>query len=343
MTNAEAGRRVVVTRAGGSERLEVVAAAPPRPAPGEVLLANEAVGVAFADVLIREGLYPGVPLPATPGYEAVGRVLKVGAGVTAVEVGSRVAALTVHGGYASHVLVPAEDCVPVPQTLSSSEAAALVLNGLTAFQMLTRCVALGSTENVLIWGAAGGVGSILLDLARCFGVTAYGAASPSRLAFVAGKGGAPVDRMAGDVADQVRRLTGGVDAVFDGVGGPNVRTSLRALRPGGTVVMYGVQGALASGRRRPLKLVSTLVRTPVRSAHQILLGNVGLKGYLIEGWKRTHPDWSRRDLAEVFRLAAEGRIVPHIHAEMPLSEVRAAHDLMNTGAHQGMIVLLPQA
>jgi NADPH:quinone reductase-like Zn-dependent oxidoreductase len=339
----ETGRRVVVARAGGPDRLELVETPIPTPDAGQVLIANEAVGVAFADVLIREGLYPGVPLPATPGYEAVGRVLACGAGVEPGLLGARMAALIVHGGYASHVAVPAQDCVPVPDDLSSSQAAALVLNGVTAFQMLTRCVALSSVEQVLVWGAAGGVGSVLLDLARHFGVKAYGVASTARLPFVAAKGAIPIDRSRGDVVEQARRLAGGVDAAFDGVGGPNVALSSRALRAGGTVVMYGVQGALASGRRDPLKLASTFARTPRRSAHALFLSNTGLKGYLIEGWKREHPAWYRQDLAEVLRLAAEKRIDPHLHAELPLAEVAAGHRLINTGGQQGKLILLPQS
>lgn len=127
------------------------------PGPGEVSLGNQAVGVAFADVLIREGLYPVHKPPVVPGYEAVGRIKALGPDVTGVKVGDYVAALTVIGGYASDVLVPAADLVPVPESLSPESAAALVLNGLTAYQMLERCCPAG-LYSIVVFGAGGGVG-----------------------------------------------------------------------------------------------------------------------------------------------------------------------------------------
>lgn len=239
---------IIVRKAGGPDRLELVDAPIPAPGPGQLLVRVEATGVAFADVVIRMGLYPGVKLPVTPGYEVVGTVI-AGEGFAP---GTRIAALTVTGGYAAHALVPAAHAVAVPPGLSASKAAALVLNGLTAWQMLTRCVARPSVEKMLVWGAGGGVGSILVELGRHFGIETHGVASGARLASVAGRGANPIDRAAGDVAGQVRAASGGgVDAVFDGVGGPNLRISRAALRPGGAVVMFGFQGALGGARFNP--------------------------------------------------------------------------------------------
>ena len=334
-------RRILVESAGGPERLRLIEGPMPEPGPDEVLITNEAVGVAFADVLIREGLYPGVSLPATPGYEAVGRVRACGAGVTSPAVGERVAVLLVQGGYASHVVAKAADCVAVPDGVASAEAAALVLNGLTAYQMLTRCVPVGSLQRVLVWGAAGGVGSVMLDLVRQFGVLAYGVASAGRLGFVEDRGGVPIDR-GGDVVAAMHRI-GGVDAVFDGVGGPNVKRSLACLRTCGTAVMFGVQGGLADGRRNPIRLAATLLRSPRVRAHHLFMRNLGLKGYLIEDWKREHPSFYREDLATVLRLAAEARIKPRVHVELPLERAADAHTMINAGAQTGKIVLLPQA
>src|SRR5271166_2768234 len=131
--------RVIATRAGGPEVLRLESYEPAAPGPGEVLVRNQACGVAFADVLLREGLYPGHKPPVVPGYEVVGRVKALGPGVTRAEEGDYVAALTVVGGYASDVIVAAADLVNVPEELSPEIAAALVLNGLTAYQMLERC------------------------------------------------------------------------------------------------------------------------------------------------------------------------------------------------------------
>jgi NADPH:quinone reductase-like Zn-dependent oxidoreductase len=337
-----ANRKVIIRRAGGPDRLELVDAPMPECAADEVIIRNEAVGIAFADVLIREGLYPGVPLPATPGYEVVGVVVSKGQAVEGVEVGARAAALTVHRGYAKYVNVPAAWVVTVPPTLDSPTAASLVLNGLTAFQMLTRSVALPSTQSILVWGAAGGVGSILLDLARHFGVTAYGVASGARTEFVARKGAVPIDRSEGDVAETLRRYAPtGVDAVFDGVGGPNVAVSQRCLNEGGMVVMFGVQGGLVGGRRKWVHLIHSVLASPRFTAFGVMRSNRGLKGYMVEPLARQFPDRYRSDLTAVFELAATGAIAPQVDEILPMSEVVEAHQRMNKGTHQGKIILDP--
>lgn len=337
-----ANRKVIIRRAGGPERLELVDAPMPECAADEVIIRNEAMGIAFADVLIREGLYPGVPLPATPGYEVVGVVVSKGQAVEGVEVGARVAALTVHGGYALYVNVPAAWVVAVPPPLDSPTAASLVLNGLTAFQMLTRSVALPSTQSILVWGAAGGVGSILLDLARRFGVTAYGVASGARTEFVTRKGAVPIDRSEGDVAETLRRYAPkGVDAVFDGVGGPNVAVSQRCLNEGGMVVMFGVQGGLVGGRRKWVHLIHSVLASPRFTAFGVMKSNRGLKGYMVEPLARQFPDRYRSDLTAVFELAVSGAIAPQVDEILPMSKVAEAHRRMNEGTHQGKIVLDP--
>ncbi|KAH7014647.1 chaperonin 10-like protein [Microdochium trichocladiopsis] len=337
----DTNRKVLISRAGGPDRLQLVDAPMPAYGADEVLIRIEAVGVAFADVLIREGLYPDVPLPATPGYEVVGLVVSKGEQVTSVDIGARVAALTIHGGYAKYLNVSAASVVAVPPSLKSPAAASLVLNGLTAYQMLTRCVALDSTQSILVWGAAGGVGSILLDLARHFGITAYGVASGSRLDFVAEKGAIPINRSEGDVASILKQhAPAGVDAVFDGVGGPNVAVSQRCLNEGGTVVLFGVQGGFVGGRRSLVRLIRTYLASS-STALSIFLSNRGLKGYVITPWFRQFPDRYKADLSNIFTLAAKGSISPQIDVVLPLSRVAEAHQRINAGSQLGKIILDP--
>lgn len=334
----DVNRAVVVRRTGGADRLEVLELPMPVPGPGDVLIRVEATGVAFADTLMRMGVYPGVKVPFTPGYEIVGTIV-AGNGIAA---GTRVAALTVTGGAARFAVVPAVDCVTVPDGVSSAAAAALVLNGLTALQMLTRCVALPSVQRMLVWGAAGGVGSILLALGRHFGIETYGVASGSRRAFVEAAGATPIDR-GGDVAAQVQ-AHGGVDAVFDGVGGPNVRVSEAALRPSGAVVLFGFQGALGgTGGLNPLRAAAALLTSPRRSAQGQFMSGNGLRGYLVTTWKDAHPDFYREDLTALLNLAASGAIVPAIAAELPLDRIADAHRMMAAGTQIGKIVIRPQA
>ena len=217
-----------------------------------------------------------------------------------------------------------------------------MLNGLTAWQMLTRCLDRGSVEKMLVWGAGGGVGSILVDLGRHFGIETYGVASGSRLEFVRTRGGIPIDRTAGDVAAQVRRASGGgVDAVFDGVGGSNLKVSRAALRGGGAVIMFGFQGALGGSSFNPLKLASQFLSTPRVSLQSLFTIGQGLRGYLVTQWQDVHPALYRADLAELLRLGAEGVLDPAIHALWPLNRAADAHRLMMGGGQTSKIILLP--
>ncbi len=328
---------VVIRKTGGPERLELIDAPMPVAGPSELLVRVEACGVAFADIVIRLGFYPTVKVPVTPGYEVVGTVIS-GDGFAP---GTRIAALTVTGGYARHAVVKAAHAVPVPDGLSSARAAALVLNGLTAWQMLTRCVAQPSVERMLVWGAGGGVGSILVELGRHFGITTYGVASGSRLDFVRSRGGIPIDRNAGDVAVQVKQQCSGVDAVFDGVGGPNAKISRAALRPGGAVVLFGFQGALGGEKFSLLKVLGALATAPRTSLQALFLSGQGIRGYLVTQWQDEHPEFYRADLAELLRLGAEGVLDPPIHAEWPLDRAAEAHRLMASGGQTGKIILTP--
>ena len=330
-------RHVIAVRTGGPKVLRLETYEPAAPGSGEVLLRNQAVGVAFADVLIREGLYPGYKPPIVPGYEVIGRVTALGPGVTGVAVGDYVAALTVVGGYASDVIVPANDLVPVPESLAPEVAAALVLNGLTAYQLLERCCP-ADLSSIAVFGAGGGVGSILLDLARQRGLTTYGFGGRDKHPAIAAKGAIPLERN-----DPVRALRAvapkGVSAVFDGVGGRNAKRSFAMLGEGGTLVMFGVQGLMDQGRRNYFRLARELLFQPRWSALSIFSANRGIVGYKIDVRKRDHPAHYRADLAAVFALAAAGVIQPLIDRIFELAEASAAHTRMNEGHHTGKIVL----
>jgi NADPH:quinone reductase-like Zn-dependent oxidoreductase len=334
----ETNLKIIVTKTGGPEQLKLVEAPIPDAGMGELLVRVEAVGVAFADVAMRIGLYPGVKVPFTPGYEVVGRVIS-GEGFA---IGSRVAALTVTGGYARYAVIAANACVAVPDALTSAQAASLVLNGLTAYQMLTRCVALPSVRKMLVWGAAGGVGSLLLELGRHFNIETYGVASHTRLDAVRKQGAMAIDRSEDDVATAVRKASGGgVDAVFDGVGGPVAAISFAALRPGGQLVLFGFQSGLEGGNRNIFKLLINLLQAPIKTAQSIFLSGRGMRGYLVTDWQNTHPDFMRADLGEIFALAAAGKITPVIDRELPLEAAPEAHRILGAGANLGKIILCP--
>src|SRR5215468_3738210 len=186
--------RVIVTHYGGPDALQVFEEECPEPKNGEVRVKVLAAGVALPDVMAREGIHPETPrTPFTPGWDLVGVVDRVGANVSGIEAGEIVAAMPISGAYAEFVCLPASELVPVPSGLDAAEAVSLVLNYVTAYQMLHRSAKVRSGQRVLIHGAAGGVGSALLQLGGLAGLEMYGTCSARRAQAVAELGGLPID------------------------------------------------------------------------------------------------------------------------------------------------------
>jgi NADPH:quinone reductase-like Zn-dependent oxidoreductase len=333
-------KQVLITKKGGPEVLEVVEREAPEPGPGEVRVKVLATGVAFADVMMRHGLYPGVPnFPFTPGYDLVGEVEDLGPNVSGMAVGQRVAALTQIGAYAQYVSLPAGELVRVPAGVDAAEATCLPLNYVTAYQMLFRVAKVKPGERILVHGAAGGVGTAMLQLGRLQSLEMYGTASAGKHDLVSGLGATPIDYKAEDFVERVRTLTGdGMDAVFDPIGGAHVARSFSTLRRGGRLVGYGLSSDLASG----VSFVALAATTFGRIALWNTLPN-GKRAtfYTIYTLKRKHPEWFREDLALLLGLLAEGRIQPIVAERLPLEEVIRAHELMESTGARGKIVLLP--
>src|SRR4051812_40602700 len=217
--------------------LQIRHGAVPAAGPGQVVIRMEATGVSFAEQQMRRGRYYDQPaFPFVPGYDLVGTVLTTGEGVEPGLAGTRVAALVKVGGWASHVRVEAADVVPVPDGVGAAEAETVVVNGVTAWQMLHRKARIGAGRTVLVHGANGGVGAVLVQLARAAGAKVIGTASVRHHGSLREQGVIPVDYRTEDVAARVRELApGGVDAVFDHVGGRSAVDSWHLLAPGGTL------------------------------------------------------------------------------------------------------------
>src|SRR5262245_38270043 len=232
--------RIIVTHYGGPDALQVVEDECPEPKQGEVRVKVLAAGVSYADLLMREGIHPETPpLPFTPGWDLIGVVDGLGDGISGLEPRQTVAALSITGAYAEFVCLPQRELVPVPSGLDAAEAVSLVLNYVTAYQMLHRSAHVRPGQRVLIDGAAGGVGSALLQLGRLAGLEMYGTCSSQRASAVSSLGGIPINYRDLDFVKEIHRLTSdGVDVVFDGIGGPHMWRSRAALRPGGKVVIY---------------------------------------------------------------------------------------------------------
>ncbi len=343
--------RIVVSHYGGPDVLQVVEEECPEPKAGEARVRVLAAGVSLPDLMMREGIHPETPaLPFTPGWDLVGVVDQVGDGVAGIEPGQMVAALPVTGAYAEFVCLPQRELVPAPPGLDAAEAVSLILNYITAYQMLHRSAKVRAGQRVLIHGAAGGVGTALLQLGRLAGLEMYGTCSARGAATVSDLGGTPIHYQQQDFVKEIHERTSqGVDAVFDGIGGTHIWRSRQALRAGGKVVAYGLTsslsgGRLASGRSggrhrfREIRIFGWYI-----AAGWLLPGRKRVVAYSIQWLKRLRPALFRQDLMILLDLLKQQKIKPLIAHRFPLAEARHAHELLGKGGVSGKIVLVRQA
>lgn len=337
--------RVVATRRGGPDVLELVEGPVPRPALGEARLRVLAAGVGFPDILMREGTYPGGPeWPFTPGCDVVGEVEDVGPGVTGVRRGDRVAALTyygkVFGGYTEVVCLPADYLIQVPDGVDSVPAVCLVLNYTTAFQMLKRTARVVAGERLLVHGAAGGVGTAALELGRLYGLEMYGTASTRDADVVRGLGATPIDYRNEDFVERLRAL-GGVDVVLDGIGGSVSVRSYRVLRRGGRLVLFGHRSTLVDGRRSARKIAEFYASGAATLLANVLPDRRRVMLYQIAKLRDLHPEWFRTDLGVLMALLAERHLAPLVAGRVPLEDARRAHEVLGRGGIAGKLVIVP--
>jgi NADPH2:quinone reductase len=331
--------RIVVARRGPPSTLRPIEEPLPVPGPGGVLVRVLAAGVAWADVMMREGVYPGTKFPLTPGYDIVG-VIESGGGDAGFQPGDVVAALTVRGGYSRYVALPATELVRVPAGLDAAEAVSLVLNYVTAYQMLHRCADLSEGDTILVHGAGGGVGTALLQLARLANIRALGTASGGKASLVTSLGATPIDYRTEDFVARCRELCDGVAAVFDPIGGAQWKRSYAALRPSGTLVAYGASTVLSGGRFDLRSVLAFVASKPSFAPDRLLNDGKTIAGYSITQWKDGRPAAFRADLSHLLDLLAARTIEPVIAERIPLAEVARAHELLGTAKVTGKIVLV---
>ena len=327
---------IVMTSKGGPDVLRVQRRPLQPPRAGEAVVRVEAAGVSFAERQMLRGRYFAQPaFPFVPGYDVVGTVAEVGPGVRDVAVGQRVAAMTHTGGWADRIVLPVEKLVPVPDGLDPAGAVAVVTNGVTAWQLVHRVARVRSGQTVLVHGASGGVGTLLVQLARLAGARVIGTASAAKQDDVRALAAIPLDYRADDVPARVRQLApGGVAAVFDHLAGPGLVESWRMLGPGGTLACYGVASALNARGHRLLPFVPVLRRLLVWNA---LPNGRHATFYYVMRW----PKLFRPDLARVLALLADGQIDSRVARRIPLEQAADALRLLESGAVAGKIVLVP--
>ena len=326
-------RAIQLKGKGGLDQLQEVELPLEAPREGEIRVRVRASGVGFTDITKRVGRYPYRPsFPYVEGYEVVGDVDAIGKGVAGFVLGQRVCALTVYGAWAEYFTRGAEDFVPVPEGLADADVIALILNYVTAYQMIHRVAAMRPGQTALVTGANGGVGTALLELLRVHGVQALGSTSRKHFNLVQSLGSTPIESRTQPVDVAVHEvLPAGVDVAFDVLGGAGTREGIRATRRGGLVVGYGFMAARGT-------------LGALRGFAAVFLGTrlAGRRGtfYGITALYRRDKRPFKEDLPKLFELLTARRIEPRIGARLPLLAGREAERLLETGGIEGKVVLL---
>ena len=319
-------RAIRVTRTGGPEVLTEVEVETPTPGPGQVLVRIEAAGVNFVETYQRSGLYP-MALPYTPGSEGAGVVTALGAEVTGVALGDRVASTNFAGSYAEYALAPADRLVPVPAGVPTELAAAVLLQGMTAHFLVNACYPVQPDDTVLVHAAAGGVGQLLTQLAVAKGGKVIATVSTPAKAELAQAAGASNVIGYDGFAAVVRELTdgAGVAAVYDGIGRTTFDESLASLRIRGIVVLYGY----ASGMVAPFDLNRLQVS-----------GSASVTRPTLGHFVATADELTERS-ADILGRVGAGSLSVLVHERYPLAAAGRAHaDLASRGT-TGKLLLVP--
>ncbi|CAM3746925.1 medium chain dehydrogenase/reductase family protein [Mucilaginibacter galii] len=312
------------------------------PAAGQVVVKMEASGIAFAEQSMRRGRYYEQPkFPFVPGYDLVGTVVATGPGVDLALIGKRVAAMTKIGGWASYVLLSAGDLLPVPEATDPLEVETLIVNGITAWQMLHGKAQIKRGQTILVHGANGGVGTILTQLALYAGVRVIGTASPRHHETLRAQGVEPIDYNDTNLANSVLQLApGGVDAVFDHLGGSSFARSFGLLAKGGVLVCYAIASALKDAGNVLIPFLKVLVQLGWWN----ILPN-GRKAYFYNIWDGKGTEAFQAQLRETFAelttLLASGVLKPQIAARFPLNQITDAMKLAESRTAYGKVVLVP--
>lgn len=341
-------KRILIGHYGGPDELRLVEEECPEPKKGEVRVRVLTAGVSLPDIMMREGIHPETPrLPFTPGWDLVGVVDATGDEHSEFQKGQVVAALPIFGAYTEYACLPETSLVHVPPGLDAAEAVSLVLNYITAYQMLHRSAKVKHGERILIHGAAGGVGTALLQLGGLAGLTMYGTCKSQDAAAVSKLGGIPINYETEDFVKEINRLTGnGVDAVFESIGGSHIWLSRKVLRSGGKVVAFGLTGSLDKGRStvgrrgRRHRFRAIAIFAWYIALSWILPGRRRVIPYSIQTLMRLKPAYFRQDLATLYELLLQRKIQPVISHRFLLAEAGRAHELLGRGGVTGKIVLM---
>ncbi|XP_071584955.1 synaptic vesicle membrane protein VAT-1 homolog [Heliangelus exortis] len=339
-------RALVLTGFGGYDKLKVQARRGGSPGPGEVSVRVRACGLNFADLMARQGLYDRLPPPPVcPGMECAGTVRAVGEDVRDRQVGDKVMVLARSGLWQEVVNVPASQTFLMPEGMSFEEAAALLVNYITAYMILFDFGNLRPNQSVLIHMAAGGVGTAAIQLCKTVeNVTIFGTASASKHESLKESGVShPIDYRTMDYAEEVRKISPkGVDIVLDPLGGSDTSKAFNLLKPMGKLITYGVANLLTGQKKNLMAMAKTWWNQFSINALQLLHHNKAVCGYHL-GYMDEEVDLVRGVVAKLVNLYSQGKIKPKIDSVWPFDQVADAMRQMQEKKNVGKVILVPEA
>ncbi|XP_066061064.1 synaptic vesicle membrane protein VAT-1 homolog [Chamaea fasciata] len=339
-------RALVLTGYGGYDKVKVQSRRGADPRPGEVSVSVRACGLNFADLMARQGLYDRLPPPPIcPGMECAGTVRALGEGVRDLQVGDKVMVLARSELWQEVVNVPASRTFPMPEGMSFEEAAALLVNYITAYMVLFDFGNLKPNQSVLIHMAAGGVGTAAIQLCKTVeNVTIFGTASLSKHDLLKESGVAhPIDYRTMDYAEEVRKISPrGVDIVLDPLGGSDTTKAFHLLKPMGKLISYGIANLLTGQKKNLMAMAKTWWNQFNISALQLLSQNKAVCGYHL-GYMVEEAELLNSVVGKLVHLYSQGKIKPKIDSVWPFDQVAGAMKHMQEKKNVGKVILVPEA
>lgn len=334
-------KAIYLTKYGDSEKVfETREVEKPRPGSGQILIKVDAFGLNFADVVARRGLYPDAPRnPAILGYDVAGTVAELGEGVTAFSIGDRVAALTRFGGYAEYACTMEEGVAKIPGNMDTALSTALATQACTAYYSAVQCVNLLEGDKVLVHAAAGGVGSILVQLAKYKGCTVFGTASGGKLDYLNSIGvDFPIDYTSEDFQKVISGRLGGnkLDYAFDSIGGRTFKKSWKLLKPGGSIISYGAASQLNGNK---LQAIGVALNFGIFSPIQLLMQSRSIITVNMLRIADHKPDLFKHVFEGVMNLVEQDVIKPKLAKKYPADEIAEAHAFLESRKSMGKVVL----
>lgn len=315
----------------------------PRAGKGEIVIKVSHFGLNFADVVARRGLYPEAPKnPAVLGYDVGGVVHEVGEGVTSLKVGQRVAALTRFGGYAEYAVTKEAGVAVIPDSVDFATATAMATQACTAYYCAFESVTLHEGDRVLIQAAAGGVGGLLVQMAKHKKCIVYGTASSSKIDYLKSLGvDVAIDYTKDSFTDIIKKHspTEGVDVVFDSLGGKAFKQGFKLLNPAGRIITFGTAEQINGNKTNKLLTIKMALNFGIFSPIQMLMGSKAIIGVNMLQVADHREQVFKHCMQEVVKMVEQGIITPKIDKIFSVSEIAAAHDYLESRQSIGKIAV----